>query len=279
MDWIKEKIKNFAIGTVECICGRMNNVPYNIWCMKDVDYVMQIMSTYGNYHKPLYKTVETARTVGNNIVKFFYLDVFANHFAFRHCVDDNNHLRHMRPSIEETWLTHHWANRVFAFFLALSEVNTYLSVRYFVWSGGKRMTIHEFRRELALLMMNNNLDGNNENGDDDDGGVAQFRSRTRLSNSQGSHILCSAPPHAHWYKGPPKYKWICDTSSKYQQHRCSTRGCLENTRTYCLCDLSYWMCKYCHVNHCIEIRGGITFTDDGGSGSVIKKRKLFSNEK
>jgi hypothetical protein len=36
------------------------------------------------------------------MAQFEYIEPIANHFDYQHCVDDNNHLRHMRPSAEET---------------------------------------------------------------------------------------------------------------------------------------------------------------------------------
>lgn len=36
------------IGGVDSLTGRLDNVPYNLFCMKDVDYTMKLMSTYGS---------------------------------------------------------------------------------------------------------------------------------------------------------------------------------------------------------------------------------------
>jgi hypothetical protein len=40
------------------------------------------------------------------------------------------------PSVEETWITLWWECWVFAFILAISEVNAFLALWYFVFSGG-----------------------------------------------------------------------------------------------------------------------------------------------
>jgi hypothetical protein len=59
---------------------------------------------------------------------FRYHEPFENHFLYRHAVDDHNNNRHSDISIEETWTTHRWENRVFAFILvAISEVNIWLA--------------------------------------------------------------------------------------------------------------------------------------------------------
>ena len=110
--------------------GTIDNVSFDIMCMKEPDYVMKIMTTYGGL------TVKNGQreskrchldSDGENIItRFQYTEPFANHFDYRHIVDDHNNLRHQVPAIEEVWGTHRWANRVFAFLLAVTEVNCYL---------------------------------------------------------------------------------------------------------------------------------------------------------
>ena len=86
---------------------------------------------------------------------FKYTEPFYLHFRYRHAVDDHNNLRHQVPSLEETWTTCHWACRVFAFLLAVTEVNAYLTVRYFVWSEEEMMTLVEFCHKLAWALIKN----------------------------------------------------------------------------------------------------------------------------
>ena len=59
------------------------------------------------------------------------------------------------PALEETWTTHCCACHVFEFLLAVTEVNVYLTVRYFVWSEEEMMTLVEFRRQLAWALIKN----------------------------------------------------------------------------------------------------------------------------
>ena len=170
---IDNYMEEHDIGDTECIQGYLEDpadtdknctVPYYLFCMKDVDYTMKIMSTFGKLDTISQDRKKTARTVNptettNGIVEFQYTQPFAYHFDFRHCVDDNNHLRHIRPSFEETWITHRWVLRVFAFLLALTEVNLFLAYRYWVWpvTGEKRLTLHQFRKKLALMFIHNDL--------------------------------------------------------------------------------------------------------------------------
>ena len=41
-------MKDKAVGEVDCLKGVLNGEPHNIFAMKDVDYSMKLMSTYGN---------------------------------------------------------------------------------------------------------------------------------------------------------------------------------------------------------------------------------------
>jgi hypothetical protein len=66
-----------------------------------------------------------------------YPEVVANHYAYRGCVDDHHNKRQDGGSkqglaLESTsWSTFCWPIRVFAFILAITEVNTYLAWVYF----------------------------------------------------------------------------------------------------------------------------------------------------
>ena len=71
--------------------------------------MMKIISTYGGL------TVKDGQQISKSVFQkdgetqektFQYTEPFSNHFDFRHVVDDHNHIRHMFPSIEETWIMH-----------------------------------------------------------------------------------------------------------------------------------------------------------------------------
>jgi hypothetical protein len=64
----------------------------------------------------------------NNSVSFKYHEPFENHFLYRHAVDDHSNNRHSDICLEETWMTHRWENRVFAFILAITKLNTWLAL-------------------------------------------------------------------------------------------------------------------------------------------------------
>ena len=91
--------------------------------------------------------------------EFPYTQLYDMHFTYHHCIDNHNFLRHAVPSIEESWVTQHWAIRVFSFLLAVTKVNAYYAVKYFVYKpAGKKMpTLLEFRRNLGWMLVENDM--------------------------------------------------------------------------------------------------------------------------
>ena len=64
-DMIDDHFKDKDVGLVDSLKGKIDNVPYDIYCMKEPDYVMKIMSTYGGlYEKDGQKTLERKFKVG-----------------------------------------------------------------------------------------------------------------------------------------------------------------------------------------------------------------------
>ena len=69
-------------------------------------------------------------------------------------MDDHNNCRHSPISIEETWGTKWWPDRVFAFLFAVTEVNARKAVEYFQREG-KSIPQLTFRRKLAMQLLTN----------------------------------------------------------------------------------------------------------------------------
>jgi len=72
-------------------------------------------------------------------------------------VDDHNKHRHQVPCIEGTWKTITWENCVFAFILAISEVNIWLAICYFVW-GERDDKVEEMNKKDKLVFSQIELD-------------------------------------------------------------------------------------------------------------------------
>jgi hypothetical protein len=114
---------------------------------------------------------------------FKYTEVFHNHFKYRHAVDDHNNLRHSNVSLELTWTTHRWENRVFVFFLAITEGNACNACRTFVWPATTTSapTMLQFRKQLAeALIYNTKLPKNYDH-------ESQQRCRRVLETGHSSH--------------------------------------------------------------------------------------------
>ena len=72
-DMIDDHFKDKDVGSVDSLKGKIDNVPYDIYCMKEPDYVMKIMSMHGGlFEKDGQKTLERKFKVGgeDNVVTF-----------------------------------------------------------------------------------------------------------------------------------------------------------------------------------------------------------------
>ena len=113
------------VGDTDSLHGKIDGVPYAIFCTKEPNYIMKIMSTYGGLiiKDGQRESKRQYKKDGEMVQKTFqYCEPFSNHFEFCHCIDDHNNIRHQLPTIEATWTTHRWAFRVFTFILGVVEV-------------------------------------------------------------------------------------------------------------------------------------------------------------
>lgn len=240
-DAIDEKMESAEVGDCNSLAGVLEGVPYDLFVMKDSGYTMKIMSTYGSLlvkdgQKDSIRNYKNAEGV-NVTKKFKYTEPFANHFLYRHCVDDHNNLRHSGVSIEQTWRTHRWVNRVFAFLLAISEVNAFLAFRFFIWDSEDKMELLQFRRQLALALINNEWHG------DDTVESPATRKRKLI------HSMTCAPTHASKFLNG---NWICKAKAPYQQHVCRGQRCKKQVRSHCACAPGHWLCVDCFQKHVLD---------------------------
>ena len=110
-DQIDEHFEGKEVGSVDSLKGKLDGMHYDIFCMKEPDYVMKIMSTYGglienDWQKDSVRTFQDSGETKN--VTFKYKIPFSNHFDYRHVVDDHNNIRHQVPALEQKWTTHRW---------------------------------------------------------------------------------------------------------------------------------------------------------------------------
>ena len=239
-DEIKAAKVQQPLGTQSRLPGKYDNIPFDLFTSNEPDYVQIFMSTYGTIN-PKVNQKKIQRRDGGNIIDFYHSEVVANHYQYRDAVDAHNSKRHdggtkQGFSIETTWHTNHWPNRVFAFILGLCEVNAFLGRHSF--RKYKKMQM-QFRRELAYAFLHNDRD--EELGQNPSESVRQLR-------SSNVHVKVTMMPHCIWTDGQWKKKF----KNRYQQRVCSTKGCKHKTRTYCKCSMGRPRCNECFMKHVID---------------------------
>ena len=110
-DKIDKHVEDKEIGHADSLPGNMHDVPFHIFRMKEPDYVMKLMSTYGT--NELQSGHPTQRVYLDSEEKscttnFCYAEVVSNHFKYSHSVDDHNAKIHSPICLEYTWATKYW---------------------------------------------------------------------------------------------------------------------------------------------------------------------------
>ena len=241
-DEIKLSMKDDAIGVTKRLPGELDGVKFDLFCLKEPDYVMTLMSTYGSLNAKSTQKDSVRYSDDGNHTTFKYNVVVGNHFDYRDSVDSHNGKRHdcgtkQGLSIEETWRTNRWPCRVFSFILALTEVNAFNAMKYF---GSYQGTQWEFRKKLAYQMIHNAYDVDTKK---------KGQKQRRNMRSGTHHELMSAPPFSKFIGS----KWSRKYRMKYQQHTCNSIGCKNRVRTVCTCSKHIWRCSECFSKHCIEV--------------------------
>ena len=78
---------------------KMDDIPYNIFAMKEPGYTMELMSTYGSLvvKGDVKKNVWMVKREKN----FQYQEPFSNHFLYQHVVNDHNNHQHSHPQLKK----------------------------------------------------------------------------------------------------------------------------------------------------------------------------------
>ena len=237
---IKSDFEDVDIGVTKRKPGELDGEKIDLFCLKEPDYVMTLMSTYGTVAS-LPDQKESLRVVDGEVKRFKYNVVVGNHYRYRDSVDAHNSKRHdcgtkHGLSIEETWKTTRWPCRVFAFVLSVAEVNAYLAMVFFGDYSGSQW---EFRKKLAYELIHNPYDT--------DGASVDGSSRCIL-RSDNDHRLITAPAYSKFEGG----EWKNVYRMEYQQHKCMMGDCKKRIRTVCTCSKHIWRCNKCFIKHCID---------------------------
>jgi hypothetical protein len=118
------------VGDTDALAGCLHGVRFHVYAMKEPDYVLQLMSTYGSLTRMGNdRTRQIEKSDGTkSVATMKYPEVVYNHYKYRGPVDHNNSMRMHPIALEEVWKTHCWATRVFQFILSVTEVNVRLAL-------------------------------------------------------------------------------------------------------------------------------------------------------
>jgi hypothetical protein len=233
-------IAHFAdkdIGSFDVLPGKLDNIPFGVFCMKEPDYTMMLMATYGTNETTNDSNTERT-TINNNgereVKRFQYTELFYNHFKFRNAVDAHNQQRHQPISLEEVWATMRWPNRVFSFLLSITEVNVKLASEHF--GNAQKQSMLAFRKQLASALINNRWLEQERTG----------RTVMRLRPVLRAHELMTVPQFKRW--NGAKF-----TKGKVQFYQRRCECCSRKIRTYCACNPGKGMCHRCYPIHLLEM--------------------------
>ncbi len=133
-DGINKHFEDKEVGDANSLPDTLDGVKFHLFTMKEPDYTMMLMSTYGSLNEMTKgDTVRTwTNSSGEPVTKRFqYREPVFHHFKFCYIIHDHNAKRHSPISMEETLATKWWPNRVLIFLLAVTEVNSKLAYEYF----------------------------------------------------------------------------------------------------------------------------------------------------
>ena len=88
------------VGQIDIIQGTVDDVIYNVWGVKEPNYVMRMMATSGRLvtDDTCKQTVRRWKENGEyEVKKFNYKLLFHWNFRYHDSVDDHNNLRHALP--------------------------------------------------------------------------------------------------------------------------------------------------------------------------------------
>ena len=151
-DEIIAHFKDKDVGAVDAIKGTMDSVPFHIHGMKEPDYIMMLMTMYGTILRLGEMKKRQYKINGvKKMTDFQYPEIVNNHYKYCDMIDNHNSFCMDPISMEETWMTMRWANRVFCFILAVTIVNIQNAAVYFL-NKSKLDALHS-RRQIAKQLI------------------------------------------------------------------------------------------------------------------------------
>lgn len=225
---------------VDELPGMLGDCQFHIVAMKEPNYVSMMMTTFGMMEEvENHKTRREWKEPGSGLTRsktFNYQENFSLYFHNRHQIDDHNNRRQSPISIEKTWGTKEWQHHVFAFILAVTEVNV-LRWKECVDDEYLGMPQLKLRRKLVFMMIKNTLDG-----------VSNIPELTRHGRKRISedHRLQAYPKNTGQWLG----NWWEKVKTDYLQRICP---CQKSTRLHCQCNKMELLCHNCFTDHLTNI--------------------------
>ena len=232
---IKEHFADKEPGSFDAMKGKMENTEFYVYGMKEPDYVLLFMTSYGVEGRQGAEQVRAVQDDGvTRKVRFQYPEVCANHYNYRDSVDNHNGRRMHPIAIEEQWRTQRWPNKVFQFLLGITEVNCNLvNWAYF---GAESLGQVDFRYQLGDELINNPYSNKGES-----------EKRTReAAVVDMEHSLVSLPQYKTFQNAR-----IRGCKTRYIQLLCSCEQRIR-VRTYCKCSPGVMRCSECFKTHLIN---------------------------
>ena len=108
-DAINTCFANKGVGATAAVKGEFNGEPYNIWCMKEPDYVCKMFGTAGELHDDdeWEHTRVWTKNAGKERTTCQCVEPFSIRSKYHPSLDDHHNLHNQVLSIEETWAKTH----------------------------------------------------------------------------------------------------------------------------------------------------------------------------
>ena len=79
---IKQCFKNVSVGVTRRLPGELRGEKFDLFCLKEPDYVMILMSTYGSLNANTNQRDSIRYDKNNQPVVFMYNNAIGNHFEY-----------------------------------------------------------------------------------------------------------------------------------------------------------------------------------------------------
>ena len=235
-DAIAAHFKKKEVGAFDCWQGELSGKKVSIHCMKEPDYIMSLMTTYGSSERVGEIKHRTYQVDGMpNKISFMYPEVIFNHFEYRDAVDQSNGKRMDPISFEETWKTKRWPLRCLQFFIAITEVNCRCTKEHIYF--GPKMSQQEFRKTFCKQMIHNKYYGVPD---------TPTKAKKKRKWEEPIHELVALAPFTNF-----KNTKIVKSKTRCTQRICQCKA--RRVNTYCRCMPGTLFCPVCYTKHISDI--------------------------